>query len=186
MAHWQDIGGALNIVTRDIYSEGLQVPKLKLRRAGQINEDVEAFIRMNVRIPERAMGDLNAQTAAVNTGAKRFLGLIERYGRDAVLGAITSIMDGSEVKARRQVLSIPDGEYFAQSFMDDDAVDLGRRVPIRVRVTVCGDQMTVEVVVFPATTVKRPLVQRSRSEVRPMASALRAEDRKIKPHKMMW
>lgn len=144
MAHWQDIGGALNIVTRDIFSEGLQVPKLKICKAGQPNEDVIELIRMNVRIPERAIGDLNAQTAAVNLGAKRFLELIGRYGREPVLRAIGAIMDGSEARARKAVLSIPDGEYCAESYMDDDAVEQGRRVPIRVKVTVAGDRMTVD------------------------------------------
>ena len=144
MAHWQDIGGALNIVSRDIYSEGLQVPILKLYRAGQMNEDLLAMLRMNVRIPERAIGDLNAQTAAVNRGAQRFLELIARYGRDRILGAIEALMDHSEAMARKEVLSIPDGTYTAESFMDDDAVDLGQRVPIRVTVTVAGDQMTVD------------------------------------------
>ena len=35
MAHWQDIGGALNIVTRDIYSEGLQIPIVKIYTRGR-------------------------------------------------------------------------------------------------------------------------------------------------------
>ena len=144
MAHWADIGAALNIVTRDIYSEGLQLPILKMYRAGEINQDLLEILRMNVRIPERAMGDLQAQIAAVNTGAKRFLELIGRYGRAAVLSGIVAIMDRSEVLARQQVSSIPDGTYEAESFMDDDGVDQGQRVPIRVKVIVAGDQMTVD------------------------------------------
>jgi len=144
MAHWQDIGAALNIMTRDIYSEGLQVPMLKIVRAGAINEDLLAILRMNVRIPERAIGDLNAQTAAVNTGARRVLELIGRYGRETVLKAIAAIMDRSEAMARKALRSIPDGEYVAESFMDDDGVDAGQRVPIRVKVLVSGDEMTVD------------------------------------------
>ena len=42
------------------------------------------------------MGDLRAQITAVKTGERRFLELVERYGRDAVLGAIKAIMDHSE------------------------------------------------------------------------------------------
>ena len=34
MAHWLDIGGTLGGVTTDIYSEGLQIPILKLQSAG--------------------------------------------------------------------------------------------------------------------------------------------------------
>ena len=42
---------------------------------------------MNVRLPERAMGDLRAQITAIKTGERRFLELLDRYGRDAVLDA---------------------------------------------------------------------------------------------------
>jgi N-methylhydantoinase B len=144
MAHWADIGGALNILTRDIYSEGLQVPILKMYSAGEINKDLLAILRMNIRIPERGMGDLHAQTAAVRTGARRFLELIARYGVEQVQSSIAAIMDHSEAMARKQVASIPDGEYVAESYMDDDGVDAGKRIPIRVKVTVAGDEMTID------------------------------------------
>ena len=88
MAHWMDVGGTLGGMTTDIYSEGLQIPVLKYQRAGVVNQDLVDIIRMNVRIPERAMGDLRAQITAVKTGERLFLDLVERYGRDAVLGSI--------------------------------------------------------------------------------------------------
>ena len=144
MAHWLDIGGVLGGITTDIYSEGLQIPILKLQRAGEINQDLIEIIKMNVHIPDRAMGDLRAQVIAVKTGERRFLELLNRYGRDDVLGAIDEIMDHSEHAARARTLSIPDGVYEAESFMDDDGVDIGTRIPIRVKVIVEGDGMTVD------------------------------------------
>jgi N-methylhydantoinase B len=144
MAHWIDIGGTLGGMTTDIYSEGLQVPIVKYQDRGTVNQDLVDIIRMNVRIPNRAMGDLRAQVTAVKTGERRFLQLIERYGRDAVLGAIAAIMDHSETLARSRTRTIPDGVYEAESFMDDDGVDIGRRVPIRVRVEVKGETMTID------------------------------------------
>ena len=144
MAHWIDIGGTLGGMTTDIYAEGLQVPILKYQDRGAVNQDLVDIIRMNVRIPNRAMGDLRAQVTAVKTGERRFLQLIERYGRDAVLGAIAAIMKHSETLARAQTRIIPDGVYEAESFMDDDGVDIGKRVPIRVRVEVRGDEMTID------------------------------------------
>ena len=95
MAHWQDIGGVLNTVTRDIYAEGLQLPIVKVHRRGSVNQDVVAIIRMNVRLPERAIGDLKAQIAAVQTGARRFAELMDRYGPAKVLGAVGAILDQS-------------------------------------------------------------------------------------------
>jgi N-methylhydantoinase B len=144
MAHWQDIGGTLDGMTTDIYSEGVQIPIVKAWRAGVPNEDILSIIRMNVRLPERAMGDLRAQVAAVRTGEKRFLDLVRKYGRNAVLGAVTAIFDHSEAVSRDSVLQIPDGTYEAESFMDDDGVEIGRRVPIRVKVAVAGDRMTID------------------------------------------
>ena len=144
MAHWPDIGGTLDGMTTDIYSEGLQIPILKYRRAGEVNQDLLDILRMNVRLPERAMGDLRAQLTAISSGERRFLELIRRYGREDVLDSIAAIMDQSEAAARQRTFAIPDGVYEAESFMDDDGVDIARPVPIRVRVTVDGDRMTVD------------------------------------------
>jgi N-methylhydantoinase B len=99
---------------------------------------------MNVRIPTRAMGDLRAQVTAVKAGERRFLELIERYGRGAVDRTVAAIMDHAEAAARARTRSIPDGVYEAESFMDDDGIEIGKKVPIRVRVTVKGEEMTVD------------------------------------------
>jgi N-methylhydantoinase B len=144
MAHWVDIGGVLDGMTTDIYAEGLQMPIVKYERQGQLNEDILAIIRMNVRVPERAIGDLNAQVAAVKMGARRFGELMDRYTSTVVLGAIVDIMDHTEAIAREQVSQIPDGVYEAESFMDDDGVAHASRIPIRVKVTVAGDQMEID------------------------------------------
>lgn len=144
MAHWVDVGGVLDGMTTDIYAEGLQMPIVKFERAGRVNRDVLAIIRMNVRVPERAIGDLNAQVASVKMGARRFRELADRYGMPTVLGAIDAIMAQTEASARAQVRLIPDGVYEAESFMDDDGVSHGRPVPIRVRVTVSGDDMEID------------------------------------------
>jgi len=144
MAHWPDVGGTLGCVTTDIYSEGLQLPIVKYARAGTVNQELVDIIRMNVRLPDRAMGDLRAQITAIKTGERRFLELVERYGHVTVLACITALMDQAEARARERTRSIPDGIYEAQSFMDDDALDIGRRVPIRVRIIVSGDEMTID------------------------------------------
>src|SRR6201993_462537 len=51
MAHWIDIGGTLGGMTTDIFSEGLQIPILKLHDRGKVNDDLVAVIRHNVRLP---------------------------------------------------------------------------------------------------------------------------------------
>ncbi len=144
MAHWPDVGGTLDGATTDIFSEGLQMPIVKIHRKGVANEELIAIIKTNVRLPERAMGDFRAQIAAVKTGERRFLDLVRKYGRAAVVGGIAAIMDHSEAMTRARVAEIPDGVYEAESFMDDDGVRIGERVPIRVRVEVRGEAMKVD------------------------------------------
>ena len=144
MAHWTDIGGVLGAMTTDIFSEGLQIPFLKLYREGKVNQDLVDIIRMNVRLPERAIGDLRAQLTAVRTGDKRFVELLDRYGQDNVLGAIEDIMDHSEMSARARASSIPDGVYEAESYMDDDGIEVGKRIPIKVKVIVEGESVTID------------------------------------------
>jgi N-methylhydantoinase B len=144
MAHWADVGGTLDGITTDIYSEGIQIPIMKYQKAGVVNDELVEIIRMNVRIPERAMGDLRAQVTAVKSGEKRFLELLERYGAAEVQQAIRTIMDQSEKAARGRTRSIPDGIYEAESYMDDDGVDIGRKIPIKVRVIVKGEEMTID------------------------------------------
>lgn len=144
MAHWPDVGGTLSGSTTDIYSEGLQMPIVKIYRKGVISEELVSIIKTNVRLSDRAMGDFRAQVAAVKTGEKRFLELLRKYGRDDVLGAIDAIMDQSERLARERVAAMPDGVYEAESFMDDDGISVGVRVPIRVKVEIKGDRMSVD------------------------------------------
>ena len=144
MAHWLDVGGAIGTVTTDIYSEGIQIPILKYQSRGVVNQDIVDIILMNVRLPDLALGDLRAQVTAVITGERRFIALVQRYGVAPVHQAIRSIMDQGEAAARAGTTSIPDGVYEAKSYMDDDGISIGTRVPIRVRVEVRGEEMTVD------------------------------------------
>jgi N-methylhydantoinase B len=146
MAHWIDVGGLPNFggVTRDIYSEGLQLPFVKIFKRGMQDPELTAIIRANCRVPERALGDFRAQVAAIRTGERRLSALLQRYGNAAIAEAVQMIFDQSERHARAVVHSIPDGVYEAESFMDDDGVAVGKRIPVRVKVTVAGDDMTID------------------------------------------
>ena len=144
MGHWQDVGGVLGAVTRDIFSEGLQLPFVKIFKAGRQDEEITAIIRSNCRLPQFAMGDFRAQLAAIRTGERRLLDLLRRFGAPAFQESVRRIFDQSEKAARAAVEKIPDGVYEAESFMDDDGVNLGRPIPIKVRVEVAGGEMTVD------------------------------------------
>ena len=144
MGHWQDVGGVLGTVTRDVFSEGLQMPFVKIFKAGKQDAELTAIIRTNCRLPEFAMGDFRAQIAAIRTGERRVARLVERYGATTFKESIKLLFDQSERLARAAVQKIPDGVYEAESFMDDDGVNVGKQIPIKVRVEVNADEMIVD------------------------------------------
>ena len=88
------------------------------------------------------MGDLRAQVTAVKTGERRFLELLDRYGARAVMDSIAEIMDRAEAAARAP-RTIPDGVW--QSWLDDDSITTSTwHIPVKVKVTVKGDEMTID------------------------------------------
>src|SRR5438046_1789478 len=76
MAHWPDVGGVLGGVTRDTFSEGIQIPFLKVFRRGEQDMDITGMLRANCRLPDRAMGDFRAQIACIRTGEQRLTALL--------------------------------------------------------------------------------------------------------------
>ncbi|MDX6740629.1 hydantoinase B/oxoprolinase family protein [Actinocorallia sp. A-T 12471] len=144
MAHWMDVGGVLGGTTTDIWSEGLQVPMVKIYRRGVLNEEMLDLIAANVRFPELAMGDLRAQIAAIRTGERRVGALVERYGTRTLTQGFHDLYARGEALARKAVEQIPDGTYTAATTMDDDGVNLGVPVPIEVSVTVEGSDLTID------------------------------------------
>ena len=63
-------------VGREIYQEGLIIPPVKLVHArADWTRIILKLILANVRTPQERQGDLSAQIAANQRGAKRFAGI---------------------------------------------------------------------------------------------------------------
>src|SRR4030095_13973950 len=127
-----------------IYSEGLQIRSLKIYEAGKRNETLWQIIRDNVRYPDASLGDLRAQIASCQLGARRYAELIARYGRATVEACIAKVWDQAEAAARSVVEQSADGDYEAESFLDNDGRNLAKPLRIKVKVRVRGSQMTVD------------------------------------------
>jgi N-methylhydantoinase B len=147
-AHWVDIGGMRigfgSTVTSEIFAEGIQMRSLKIFEAGKRNETLWQIITDNVRFPEAALGDLRAQMACAQLGARRYAELLARYGRASVEACIEKIWDQADQKVRNVVAQIPDGVYSAESALDNDGRNLDKPIKIKVTVTIKGDRFTVD------------------------------------------
>ncbi len=140
MTHHGDVGGyspgSLPPNSTEIYQEGLRIPPLKFREAGVYNETLVALLRQNSRLPDTLMGDLNAQLAACNVGARRLQELADVHGAELLMATFAELLDRSEIMTREALRRIPEGTYRYVDEMDNDGIELDRRIRIEVAVTV--------------------------------------------------
>ena len=146
-AHHSDVGGGThggyNPRATEIYQEGIRIPPLKLYDRGVPREDVLQMLSANVRQPENFLGDLNAQIGSVMIAAQRIGELLESYGADRLLAAVEEILAATERQVRQFISEWPDGVYYGESLVDDDGFD-SKLIPIRAKVTISGDSMTID------------------------------------------
>jgi N-methylhydantoinase B len=128
----------------DMYQEGLFFPASKLYRAGRPNDDVFNIIRFNSRLPERTIGDLQAQVSACFTGVRRTREIAAKYGSATLIASMRAINDHGERLARLALAKLPKGTWTAHDFVDSDGVDLDRMIKMNVTVTVTDDEMVID------------------------------------------
>ena len=148
-AHWIDVGGqstgfGAGATVADPWLEGLQLDQLKIYEEGKLNETLYRVIKDNIRFPESSLGDMKSQMAACRLAARRMDELFDKYGKDTILAAISQIFDETEQKCRNVVAQLPDGIYEAEASIDDDGLIRDEEVPIRVKITIKGSDMIID------------------------------------------
>ncbi|WP_424137012.1 hydantoinase B/oxoprolinase family protein [Roseomonas chloroacetimidivorans] len=146
--HHQDMGGltpgSLPTTSTEIFQEGLRLPPLRLAREGVTDQQILRIISLNTRTPDAFSWDLDAQVAACRVAAMRMEELAARHGADALTAMMQELVRRAEAATRAAIRAIPDGSWTYEDALDNDGVDLDREVPIKVRVTVAGDEMTFD------------------------------------------
>ncbi|MGH2709362.1 MAG: hydantoinase B/oxoprolinase family protein, partial [Actinomycetota bacterium] len=146
-AHHSDIGGmqpgSMPANSRDIFSEGLIIPPIRLVAAGRYVSDVLDLILANTRTPGVRRGDFRAQIAANQLAQERMRELIARRGHATVLRGFDELIAYGERRAREAIRRLPDGRYTAESELEGDGVtesDIALRVSIRIE----SDRMYID------------------------------------------
>ncbi|MBL7490338.1 hydantoinase B/oxoprolinase family protein [Frankia sp. AgB1.9] len=146
-AHHSDMGGmrpgSMPADSREIFAEGLIIPPVRLVRAGVWQDDILDLICANSRTPDLRRGDLRAQAAANRLAGVRLAELAERHGIPTILAAFDEVLRYGERRSRALVALLPDGRYEAASELEGDGAD-DVDIPLRVRVTIAGDGLTVD------------------------------------------
>ncbi|MCW3153978.1 hydantoinase B/oxoprolinase family protein [Achromobacter spanius] len=146
-AHWHDVGGAVpgnyNPAATECWQEAVQIPPVRILRAGVLDQDVLAILKANTRLPDSLWGDLNGQLAALELGARRLDGLLDEYGDDTVLESLDTLRERARRLMRDHIARLPDGEYAFEDMLDNDGVrDVALRIALKLTIT--GDRLTLD------------------------------------------
>jgi N-methylhydantoinase B len=120
-AHHADVGGAepgSMSGARDLFGEGLILPPVHLMRAREWVPEVWRLFEANVRDPQAARGDLQAQCAALKRGAIRMRDLCLRFGQDDVVQGMADLLRHGEKLTAALLRSWPNKTGRAQDYLD--------------------------------------------------------------------
>jgi len=140
LIHVSDLGGssAGGIVptATDVFSEGLQLPPVRLYDAGEPVEDLHRLLALNSRTPERMMGDVGALVAGVHVAAERMEDLADRYGTARLKTGIDAYIAGAERRIRDELGQLAPGTYRGEYTTDGDGIEHDREPVVRVEIEV--------------------------------------------------
>lgn len=127
VAHQTDMGGraagGIGCDSTDLFQEGLVLPPLKLYERGRRNDAVWSIIGRNVRVPDKVLGDINAQLSAVNSADNELRRLAGELGEAKLLEYMHDILETTERQTRVAIRGLPDGVWTFTDYLDDDAFD---------------------------------------------------------------
>lgn len=147
ICHHTDVGGRVPgsnaSDSTEIYQEGLRLPVLKYYDAGVVNSIVASIIEKNVRVPDRVLGDLKAQYAACQVGAKELVKLLTKFGAENAQNYFRELLEYAERMTREEIKRWPNGTYEFTDYLDNDGAS-DAPVPIKVAITVRDDTLFVD------------------------------------------
>jgi N-methylhydantoinase B len=122
-AHHADIGadapGSMP-VSRSIGEEGLLIPPTLLAQDDRLIPAVLDGLLAQLRDGQAAMGDFNAQVAAVRLGVRRMQALAEKDGPGAFADFADDLQGYGERLAAASLAQLPQGECRFTDYLDDD------------------------------------------------------------------
>ncbi|MCW2701935.1 MAG: hypothetical protein JWQ45_3470 [Blastococcus sp.] len=138
----KDAGYVLD--STDMSQEGIFFPAVKIYQRGKMNDDLFNIVKFNSRMPERTVGDIQAQVSACQTGERRVQEIAKKYGADVLTEALAEIIDHGERLSRTALAKLPKGSWTAVDYCDTDGIDLDEKIRMEVTVTVTDEKMIVD------------------------------------------
>ncbi|MCU1533424.1 MAG: 5-oxoprolinase, partial [Arthrobacter sp.] len=146
-AHWHDVGGNVpgnyNPAATECWQEAVQIPPVRIVRAGVFDDDVLAILKANTRLPDSLWGDLNGQLAALDLGMSRLNDVLDQYGDAVVQQAMGELRARAVRLMKSHIAALPDGCYRFSDMLDNDGVK-DEALTIALDMTVQGERLTLD------------------------------------------
>ena len=127
----------------NIYQEGLRLGPTRIVAQGKPIREWFDLLRLNTRLPEASIGDLDAQIAAVRTGERRLSQLLDRIGIETYRAACKNIFEQARRMDREAIAAIRDGTWYREGFLDSDGAG-DDPVKVALTLTVDGEELIVD------------------------------------------
>ena len=110
--HQVDMGGlGQGADGRSIYEEGLQIPPLKLVKAGELNEELMQLIARNVRTPYEVRGDVLSYITANESAGRQLLRMLDELAVEDLRQATDAILERSRAAVEKAIAGLPRGTW---------------------------------------------------------------------------
>jgi N-methylhydantoinase B len=147
-AHQLDMGGTVpggfSLVKRNVFETGLVVSPRALYLGGEPVRETWSLIFDNVRFGEILFPDMQTVCAGLALGERLLAETVERYGADAVHGAMAYVCDAAAERMSQALAELPDGSWEGEDVADCDGVDDTEEYRVHVRVTKRGAHAEVD------------------------------------------
>lgn len=140
LAHHVDVGGGAPASVgafREVFQEGVIIPRVKLVNDGEINRDVFDLVLAQIRSKRETAGDFRAQIASNRTGAARISEIVDRYGLDQFNRYVDELIEYTARRTASELKKLPEGVFSAEGFVDNDGFT-DDVVKLKVKVTIDG------------------------------------------------
>jgi N-methylhydantoinase B len=147
-AHQLDMGGMVpggfTLTKRNVYEDGVVLSPRALYRRGEPVQETWSLIFDNVRFGAILFPDMQTICAELSLGERLLSETLDRYGLEAVHGAMAYVCDASAERISAALESVPDGEWEGEDVADCDASDDTEEYRVHVKVTKRGGRAEVD------------------------------------------
>jgi len=147
VGHYHDVGGNVpgnyNPAATESFQEGVLIPPVKLYEKGKLRQDIIDIMLANSRLPGSLYGDLNGQINALELGLNRINELLDEYGDDVVLNAMSELRRRANKLMQSYIGELPDGVYEAVDWLDNDGI-IDKPLKLELKIHIAGNQMALD------------------------------------------